>query len=334
MKRIAVIGFLLFALTLQGQDLHLTQFYASPLYLNPALTGANAASRVSTSYRNQWGALPGSFNSFLVSFDHYIHEMRSGVGIILLKDAAGSMRLGTTSLGFTYAFDYKITHNWSAAIGIKAGYSARSLDHSRLVFGDQLVRDAETSVQLPFLEKVSYFDFTSGVVFFNKETWFGFSVNHMNKPIESFLPKTAYLPGTVSLHGGKNIYMEKGGSGRVSLKPYFMLAANYRYQAEFDQFDIGLYLKQPQYFTGIWYRGIPVFKRYAPGYPNNDAIAILLGGVYKQGTLSYSYDFTISQLSGRTGGSHEISATYYMSNPRKSKKVKKKVMPCTDMFSQ
>jgi len=332
MKRIIVILFVLLSFMVNAQDLQLTQFYTAPLYLNPALTGANSASRISTTYRNQWAGLPGSFSSFLLSFDHYIHEMRSGVGVFIVKDKAGTVGLGSNSMGFTYAFDYKISHKWSAAIGLKAAYSWRTLDYNKLFFGDQIVRDAETSVQMLFPEKVSFFDFSSGFVVFSPNTWMGIAMNHLNKPVESFLPKSAYLPMSVSLHGGRNIYLEKTGSGKSSLKPYFMLAANYRYQAEFDQLDVGLYLKQPQYFTGIWYRGIPILKHYASGYANNDAIAILIGGVYKQITFSYSYDFTISQMIGVSGGSHEISATYYMSNPKRSKKIKKKIMPCTDMY--
>ncbi len=332
MRKIIVIGLMFLSFLATGQDLQLTQFYASPLYLNPALTGANAASRISTSYRTQWAGLPGSFDSYLLSFDHYMHRMNSGIGLLFYKDVAGSMQLGTTSIGFSYAFDYKISHNWSAAIGLKSSYCYRALDFTKLVFSDQIVRDAETSLQSQIPEKVEYFDFSSGFILFSAKTWMGIALNHMNKPIESFQPKSTILPFTFSLHGGGNIYLEKAGAGKYSLKPYFMLAANYRSQAKYDQLDLGLYLKQPQYFAGIWYRGIPVFKRYAPEFSNNDAIALLIGGVYKQATFSYSYDFTVSRLIGLSGGSHEITATLYMSNPRKAKKLKKKIMPCTDMY--
>jgi len=334
MRRILTILFFLVSLAGSAQDLQLTQFYSSPLYLNPALTGANAASRFSTTYRTQWAGLPGSFDSFIFSFDHYMHQLNSGVGLFVIKDQAGSMQFGTTSLGFTYAFDYKISHEWSAAIGVKSAYSYRTIDYSKLVFGDQLVRDAEVSVQSEFPEKVSFFDFSTGFVIFSKNNWLGLSLNHMNKPEESFLPKPAILPFEASIHGGRNIYLEQAGSGKYSLKPYFMLAANYRFQAQFDQLDLGIYLKKPQYFAGVWYRGLPIFKSYAPEYPNNDALALLIGGVYKQATFSYSYDFTISRLAGVSGGSHEISVNYYMSNPRKSKKIKRKIIPCTEMFAQ
>lgn len=332
MKRLLYILLLFLTFAVNGQDLQLTQFYASPIYLNPALTGANSDSRIVTSYRNQWPGLPGSFNSFLLSFDHYFHQFRSGVGALITKDKAGTVGLGTNSIGLNYAFDYKFSRYWSAAIGIRGSYVYRTLDFSKLVFGDQIVRNTSNSLQSQFPERIHYFDFSSGLIVFSAKAWVGLSLDHNITPNESFLKKDASLPMKGSIHGGKNIYLEKAGSGKFSLKPYFMVAANYRFQEKFDQLDIGLYLKQPKFFVGMWYRGIPVFKHYAPGYANNDAIAILVGGVYKQAIVSYSYDFTISKLARASGGSHEISISYKIANPKQPKKVKKKMIPCPDII--
>jgi type IX secretion system PorP/SprF family membrane protein len=331
MKTIFIIVIICFSFVVRGQDLQLTQFYASPLYLNPALAGSNSYTRIVTSYRNQWAGLPGSFNSFLLSFDHYFQRLSSGVGALITKDRAGTVGLGTNSIELNYAFDYKINRYWSTAIGISAAYRYRTLDFDKLIFGDQIVRNASSSVQPQIPEKVHFFDFSSGLVFFSAKTWFGISFSHITKPDQSFLPKGADLPVKGSIHGGTNIYLEKKGSGKFSIKPYFMLAANYKFQEKYDQLDVGLYLKQPSYFVGVWYRGIPV-KHYKPGYSNHDAFAVLLGGMYKHTTLSYSYDFTVSRLAGVSGGSHEIAITYYIPNPKKLKKVRKKIIPCPDIL--
>ena len=332
MRKIVLILSFFYCLSVSAQDFQLTQFYANPTHLNPALTGSNSDTRIIASYRNQWPGLPGSFNTFLLSADHYLHRFHSGVGIVLTKDRAGSMGLGTNSVGLNYAFDYKINQYWSAAIGIRPSYFYRTLDYNKLVFGDQIVRDASSSIQNPIPERIHFFDFSSGVILFSSKTWLGFSLDHVITPNESFLGKNADLPVKGSFHGGRNIYLEKAGSGKLSLKPYFMVAFNYRFQEKFDQLDLGIYLKQPKFFVGIWYRGLPGLKHYAPGYGNNDALAILLGGVYKKTTFSYSYDLTISRLAGVSGGSHEISLTYYILNPKKPKKVKKKMIPCPDII--
>ena len=44
-----------------AQDLHFSQFYAAPLYLNPAFAGTAGGPRFILNYRNQW---PGINNAF------------------------------------------------------------------------------------------------------------------------------------------------------------------------------------------------------------------------------------------------------------------------------
>ena len=213
-----------------AQDLQLTQFYSSPIYLNPAFAGANADSRLATTYRNQWAALPGAFNSFLLSYDYYLSNFRSGVGILLSSDKAGTAGLGNNTVGFNYAYDYKFTRIWSASIGVRASYGYRALDFSRLVFGDQISRGASNSIQAPTPDKVHYLDISSGALLFSQKQWIGISLNHINRPNESFLSKSASLPIKGSIHGGANFPLEgHGGEGRKNEKPSITVAFQYRF---------------------------------------------------------------------------------------------------------
>ena len=143
-----------------GQDLQLTQFYAAPIYLNPAFAGANADSRLATTYRNQWAALPRAYNSYLISYDRYLSNFKSGVGIMLTTDKSGTSALSNNTIGANYAYDYKFSRIWSASIGLRASYCYRSLDFSRLLFGDQISRGASSSIQTPTPEKIHYLDFS------------------------------------------------------------------------------------------------------------------------------------------------------------------------------
>ena len=54
-----VIGIALFVgIGLNAQDIHFSQFYMSPLNLNPALTGVmNCNTRFVGNYRNQWASV-------------------------------------------------------------------------------------------------------------------------------------------------------------------------------------------------------------------------------------------------------------------------------------
>ena len=76
------------ALSVQAQDPELSQFYASPVYTNPALAGSavcayGAAGRFATNYRNQWPNLPGTFRSFCASWDQHIPSVGGGLGAMV-----------------------------------------------------------------------------------------------------------------------------------------------------------------------------------------------------------------------------------------------------------
>lgn len=331
MKKLVKI-LLLFIVTAgaEAQDLQLTQFYAAPIYLNPAFTGANYDQRVATSFRNQWAALPGTYKSFLASYDQYLQDFHSGIGGMIISDKAGTQGFSNNMAALTYAYDYKINPFLTASTGMRMGYGWRSLDFGRLIFGDQLVRNASSTLQTPIPEKVGYMDISAGALVFTSMEWLGISFNHMNTPDESFLNNEAILPVKGSVHGGINFPLSSlSGEGRRDEKPMVTVTFMYRFQKKFDQFDIGAYYKKPNYFAGLWYRGLPGFKAYKPGYNNHDCLALMVGGIYKKIlTLGYSYDITISYLTMASGGSHEISLTYNIINPSKPKKSRNKIIPC------
>jgi len=55
MKRLLFVAFgLLVAMKIQAQDPTFTQFYANPVYLNPALAGSSGCPRIALNYRNEW----------------------------------------------------------------------------------------------------------------------------------------------------------------------------------------------------------------------------------------------------------------------------------------
>ena len=79
---------------------------------------------------------------------------------------------------------------------------------------------------------------------------------------------------------------------------------------------------------GLWYRGLPGVKSYAPGYGNNDAIAMIVGlKTYRFG-FGYSYDFTISQLTNASAGAHEITLSQQLCNPKRRRSRPKSWTPC------
>src|SRR3990170_4989250 len=55
---------------LSAQDIHFSQFYQSPLTLNPALAGTTVWIRAGAIYRSQWGAVTDNpYNTIGAAFD-------------------------------------------------------------------------------------------------------------------------------------------------------------------------------------------------------------------------------------------------------------------------
>lgn len=314
-----------------GQDMQFTQFYASPLYLNPAFTGANVCSRVTLAYRNQWPGINKTYQSYLLSMDHFLEKQKLGIGLQLGVDEAGTGGLRTTIINPSFAYEAKINKTFAVRAGIQPGITLKSIHFDKLIFGDQLARGGNTGASSvatvePPTQNKAFFDIGAGGLIYTSRFWLGASFLHMNKPNESLYGSDeVILPMKYSVHGGGKFYLnpdEKDPDLRKSMS----VVMNYKGQGEFDQFDIGVYYTQNGVNLGLWYRGIPGLKAYKPGYRNDDAIAALVGFQRDRLSIGYSYDITISLLQRLTKGAHEVTLSYQMCKPKK--KTKRVLVSC------
>src|SRR5436190_18049457 len=89
-----------------AQDPNFSQFFASPLTLNPAMTGKfDGEFRVAGNYRNQWPSINNAYTTATVSFDMDIMKNKVpindqfGIGVLGLTDRAGDGVLTNNYLG-------------------------------------------------------------------------------------------------------------------------------------------------------------------------------------------------------------------------------------------
>lgn len=313
-----------------GQDMHFTQFYSSPLYLNPAFTGANVCSRVSLAYRNQWPGVKKTYQSYLLSLDHFVARKHLGIGLQCGVDDAGSGGLRTTIINPSFAYELTIKRNLAVRFGIQPGVTIKSINFNQLFFSDQIERGGAgassiTSLETPTQTK-TFFDVGAGGLIYTPKLWLGASFFHLTKPNESFYgEKGANLPIKYSVHGGIKIYLTENKKD-PELRKTMSVVAHYRGQGEFDQFDVGVYFGQRGVTLGIWYRGIPGLKAYKPGYQNNDAVSAVIGFQKDRLNIGYSYDITISLLYRVTQGAHEVTLSYQLCKPKKT--VKRTLISC------
>jgi len=333
-KRILfILSIILYAGTVNGQDPQFSQYYASPLYLNPGFTGATQSHRLVLNHRIQWPNLPQAFATYAFSYDYFLPDMKSGFGLLFTTDKAGEASLRSTSIGLLYSYKIQTPSNWIFSPGLYFGYVNRDLDFSKLLFGDQVDFDQSGAPTLDpvanNIEASNYFDFGSGILAYNEKYWLGVSFYHINTPNNSLLEGESPVPVKMQIHGGARFPLKTEMINRGEKVPSITPSFVFRSQGEFRQLDFGLHYHIEPIMIGAWYRGIPVTKN-VEGRTSSDAIVFIMGLQFSRFELGYSYDFTVSKLSGESGGAHEISLIYQFETfaSKKVVKRKQKFIPC------
>src|SRR5690606_39441451 len=98
-KKLLII-FLFGCSALKAQDPEFSQYYAAPLYLNPAFSGTSVDHRFIANYRNQWPNIPHAFETYAFSYDYNLDIHNSGLGLLLTTDKAGTANLQSTQFNF------------------------------------------------------------------------------------------------------------------------------------------------------------------------------------------------------------------------------------------
>jgi type IX secretion system PorP/SprF family membrane protein len=296
MKKLLFIFALMISSTSFGQDPTFTQFYANPLYLNPALAGSHGCSRFASNYRNEWPNLSGNYITYSVSWDNYFKNISGGVGILATHDQQGQGTIRTSMLGLIYSYHKNITRKWRIQVGARAAWYQKSLDWDKLTFGDMIDPRRGfiySTGDVPRGGSRGFFDASAGAVLYNKNFFVGGACHHANTPNESMIVGESKLPYRLTFHMGAEIVL--GGKSKYSNKTSIMPNVIYQYQNGFQELNIGTYFKYSVFTLGVWYR-------------NRDAFIVTAGINSGRFKLGYSYDVTLSKLNNVvSGGSHEIS---------------------------
>jgi type IX secretion system PorP/SprF family membrane protein len=216
------LSFLLLVATVtvvKAQDPHFSQFFSSPLTLNPAFTGKFDGSwRLAANHRDQWPSIPKAYVTTSASLDFGILKNKIpegdvfGIGFSGLSDqsadAALKLNYGSMSLSYHKALD-EDGYNTIGA-GFQATYSSVVLDPTKLTFEDQLTQNGFTNPTSEVFgngTSQSYFDMNAGLLYSGSSNgsnnyYLGFSIYHINKPNLSFIDKTWKLASRMTVHGG------------------------------------------------------------------------------------------------------------------------------------
>jgi type IX secretion system PorP/SprF family membrane protein len=292
---------------LNAQDLHFSQFFSTPLTINPANTGfiPDADYRTGIQYRNQYSnimSVPYQTMSIFGDAQVFRNKLENGwlgLGAVVLADKAGSGSLRSTKVYGSVAYHQMLGNSSLLSAGFNLGWANKRIDPTNLKFPDQFDENLgffdshhDTKVAL-VNSSVSYFDMQAGMnyAYFPSEDVYinaGYSIHHINKPTESFF-------GDNSNYGNAVIPMRQIGFINALLKvdPKVIINPNIYYttQAKASEIVGGINMNynlseqgESQLIAGVYYR-------------SSDAIIPVLGFEVSSVRFTFSYDATISSLS-------------------------------------
>jgi type IX secretion system PorP/SprF family membrane protein len=319
-KVICYLFVVFFALKLDAQDIHFSQYFMSPLTLNPALTASfNGKYRVAANYRNQWWKITDNFgtptfHTYSGSFDMVIptgswDNSRVGIGLTVFGDRAGNGALTTNSAMLSIAYHRAVDRfgKHVLSLGLQGGIVSKRVFINDLVFESQL-EDLGFNTNLPNGEvgnagkPIIYPDFNLGALWRSMPAdrfrySIGFSLFHVARPKESLLNNAdnRLAPRYVA-----------HASAEFDVSDYFTITPSFlfMYQAAAQEYVGGI---------GIKYALTDEFKVTAGAYYRyNDAAIPVIGIKWKGLQAGVSYDVNISGLRAatKTQGSLEVSAIY------------------------
>ncbi len=336
-----VVLFCLIFGRLGAQDIHFSQFYMSPLNLNPAMTGvSNQSQRLILNYRNQWAPALGAnaYNTSSFSYDARIpvgYRDYAGIGGTLWGDVAGEANFGTFQARLSGSYSKFLFGKYKTAnylvVGADIGMTQRRINLTDLrwpqqhngrggfdpaaLSGENNMLDPNSSPSL------TYPDLSIGVLFFSVQEsssyYGGIGFSHINQPNVSFLNSDASLYTKITLHAG----------AEYSLNRYYSVLPNaiVLVQGPHREYNLGGSLRyklgsvefsQEYIQLGFWYRA----GNQVNGGLHSDAFITAIRFETGSYGIGFSYDLTTSRFrrAGTANGSFELSMNYYIRGKERS----------------
>ncbi|SFE11943.1 type IX secretion system membrane protein, PorP/SprF family [Thermophagus xiamenensis] len=330
-----IISLLSFCLLIVGplnaQDPTFSQVYAAPVYLSPSFAGLTDGSRVALSYRDQWPGIPNTYRTISFSADHFFDKYNSGIGLVFVRDDQGGGQLITQNIGMVYAYEFPVTHSIYVRPGLNFKYFERKIDPASLLWRDQIGPEGDILASaIGDFEKESYnkFDAAASAMVYSNDFWAGVVVDHLIKSDLGFTDIESSMPLRTTVYGGGKFRFRQRTRNKDEVSG--TLAFMYRMQDNFQQLDMGSYWYINPFELGLWYRGLPIGS--SDELSNNDALIFIVGFNIGSVRLAYSYDLTLSELAGHSGGANEFSLIYRFSTSGVNKSPRGAI-PCSDSGS-
>ena len=298
--------------SLLSQDTRYTQFFNNSLFLSPATAGSAynetyKGGNVFMGYRNQWSKMNEPFQSITLSSDWNVSDNFGNLGVLINQDQAGVSKFRCLSVNALYAYSLPLdrSQRWNARFGLQVGLQNSNLSYNQLRFEDQI--DPTIGVYRPTNELLtgqseSYFNTAISGIIHSEKIYLGYSLHNLNAPSYQFLTNGS----PISVPRRHTIFA--GAKLKTVTDQVIHLDAMYTNQRKFNDFIAGLRLNFGAPEFGFYYRR-SIFNE-----STSDAVSMLLAANVGRYKITYSGDFTVSELSNSLPFSSEISVKYHFDN--------------------
>jgi len=311
--------FLLLTLFVKAQDPGFSQFFSSPLTLNPALTGKfDGNFRLCLNYRDQWPSISKAFITSTVSADFNILRDKLsdidswGIGVMGMTDKTASGILTSNYLSVSTAYHKGLDEDGlhQISVGFQGTYAGKRLDGTKLDFSDELDQfGGWTNVTNEPLNdrivSVNYFDFNAGLLFNGSSNgynnyYIGTSFYHIDRPVETFSGGYYTLNPRFTVHAGGYFPVAEYATLHLSAMHSRQAGATNTVVGGAIAFNVNYDEENPtSFYAGSWLRF-------------GDALIPYIGLEFNDIHLGFTYDVNFSNLktASQSRGGIEISLVY------------------------
>ncbi len=328
-RLITYVMLMLMAISLHAQDAQFSQFYANPIYTNPAFAGTSKVGRLVLASRSQWAQIAGSYSTVNASYDEHFDVINGGIGIQMHYDDQGIGKLRTTGIDVAYSYQIPITKSFTVRAALQAGFVQKSIDFGKLHWFDEIIaRKGFLKASQEDLSKINssllYPNFAAGILGYSKNFYAGFAAHNLTEPAQTFFTNPLpdgkafiQIPMKYTANAGIILPLIVTNNKRRQANLYPNVI--YMQQQQFNQLNLGLFVSRGTFVAGLYFRQTSI---------NSDAFIFFMGLRTPKVKIGYSYDATVSEARYGAVNSHEVTLSFEMRKHIRHRKPRP--MTCPD----
>ncbi|RYZ53576.1 MAG: type IX secretion system membrane protein PorP/SprF [Sphingobacteriales bacterium] len=303
-----------------GQDVHFSQFFESPLYRNPALSGIFTGDiRVQAIFRDQWNSVTNAYKTGSLNAEYKTPIGQADdfltIGMLALHDRAGT--IGWTTVQFLPALTYhkslSADYNRYLSVGFMGGWVQKNFDRSKMTTNSTYegIGDGEPLANTSY----SYLDGSAGISYNatirdnpDDNLYLGIAYHHFARPNQSFYRDPAIELNPKWVFSG-------GVRFGISEYAYLTMQADHSRQGSFTESVAGAMVGMK---LGPDPENPPYVLHAGAYFRLNDALIPVVKLDYFPFSFAFSYDVNVSRLrtSSYGRGGMELSLSFVKSLDR------------------